>query len=335
MNTFGAGTSQGPCNANEFSQPFTGPDGALYVVYDNFNTALSDANDNHYQIFLSKSTDGGRTFNAPVLVANYHDFPDCATYQGGQNLFETCIPEKAATQNSIFRATNYPVGAIDPVNGAIVVTFGSYISRYSSPATGCVPQGFTPIGSSLYSGVKVAGACSNKILESVSTNGGASFNGTITDPTTLTVVSAAPAQRATDQWFHWADFTRDGELVVSYYDRQYGNDEVTGTMDFSLSGSRNLQNFATRRVSSSTMPLPTQFPDTQGNGTFLGDYTGLAVGYNAHPIWMDTRRQDLALCPGTGVGAVPPRVCTFTSAPGGPLANDQEVLTSSLNAPAP
>ena len=36
-NTFGAGTPNGNCNENQFSDPFVGPDGALYVAYDNFN----------------------------------------------------------------------------------------------------------------------------------------------------------------------------------------------------------------------------------------------------------------------------------------------------------
>jgi hypothetical protein len=334
VNTFGVGTPQGPCNANEFSEPFTGPDGALYVVYNNFNTAQADATDNHFQVFLSKSVDGGATFLPPVLVANYHDFPDCATYQGGQNADQTCIPEKGATQNSVFRATNYPTGAVNPVNGSIVVTFGSYISKYSNPANGCVPQG---IGGdelqSLYNGVKTAGGCTNKILASVSTNGGASFNGDITDPTKITVVSSAPAQRFTDQWFHWEAFTRDGRLVVSYYDRQYGNDEATGKFDYSLSMSRDIQHFTVSRITTSSLPLPTQFPSALGNGTFLGDFTGLVVDNRAHPIWTDTRNPDLALCPGTGTPAVPPRVCTFTSVPGGPAANAQVILTTSVEIP--
>jgi hypothetical protein len=333
-NTFGVGTPQGPCNANEFSEPFTGPDGALYVVYNNFNTALTSATDNHFQVFLSKSVDGGVTFLPPVLVANYHDFPDCATYQGGQNEDQTCIPEKGATENSVFRATNYATGAVNPVNGSIVVTFGSYISKYSNPANGCVPQG---IGGdelqSLYNGVKTAGACTNKILASVSTNGGASFNGDITDPTKLTVVSAAPAQRFSDQWFHWEGFTRDGRLVVSYYDRQYGNNETTGKFDLSLSTSRDIQHFTVNRITTSSLPLPTQFPSALGNGTFLGDFTGLVVDNHAHPIWTDTRNPDLALCPGTGTPTVPPRVCTFTSVPGGPAANAQVILTTSAEIP--
>ena len=39
VNNFGQGVEQGSCNENQFSQPFTGPDGALYVVWANFNNA--------------------------------------------------------------------------------------------------------------------------------------------------------------------------------------------------------------------------------------------------------------------------------------------------------
>ena len=330
VNTFGAGTPFGPCNGNEFAQPFTAPDGTLYVVYDNFNAGSNFSGDNHFQVFLSKSTDGGNSFSAPVLVGTYNEFPDCPPSQGGQNPGEegTCLPEKGTTQNAVFRTTNYPVGAIDPTNGDIVVTYGSYINKYSNPSNGCIPEGVDAAdGGELYAGVKTVGACNNKILESVSSNGGASFNGNVSDPITMPVVTGAPGQKFTDQWFHWAGFTPDGRLVVTYYDRQYGNDEITGSMDFSLSSSRDLRTFATRRVTTRSMPLPTQFPDAQGNSTFYGDYTGLAVDTEAHPIWTDTRARDLALCPGTGVPGVPPKVCTFTSV-NGFQANDQIVLTA-------
>jgi hypothetical protein len=328
-NTLGVGTPQGPCNANEFSAPFTGPDGALYVAYNNFNTALTDANDNHFQLLLSKSTDGGKTFLPPVLVANYFDLPDCGTYQGGQNAFANCMPEKGSAQNSVFRSTNFSSGAVNPLNGSVVVVYGSYINRGSNAANGCLPAGFAADGDAIYTGVKTVGACNNKLLVSVSTNGGTSFNGDITDPTTMPIVTSAPAQRLTDQWFPSVAFTRDGKLAVSYYDRQYGHDETTGLLDVSLSSSRDLRHFATSRITSSSLPLPTQFPTDQGNGTFMGDYTGLTAGIVAHPIWTDTRTPDLALCPGTGTLTVPPRVCTFTSVPGGPQADDEAIFTAS------
>jgi hypothetical protein len=330
VNTFGAGTPFGTCNENQFSDPFVGPDGALYVAYNNFNNSLSSAADNHNQVLLSKSTDGGNTFSAPVLVGNYNDLPDCAAYQGGQDAGRACIPEKGSAQNSVFRATNYPSGAVNPATGQVVVTFGSYINADSNPANGCVPAGLSPFGNNLYTGVKTPGACNNKILMSVSDNGGTSFNGNVTDPTTLPVVNTASGQATTDQWWQWAAFTPSGTLVTSYYDRQYGSDETTGNMDFSTSVSKNMSSFKVRRVTSGSMPLPTQFPDAQGNSVFFGDYTGLSAVSGAHPIWMDTRNPDVAVCPGTAVPGVPPQLCSFTSVPGGPVANDQEIYTEKV-----
>ena len=66
------------------------------------------------------------------------------------------------------------------------------------------------------------GACNNDILVSLSDDGGASFTGTDTDVRELSSATSAPRQRTTDQWFHWAAYTRDGKLATSYYDRQYG-----------------------------------------------------------------------------------------------------------------
>ncbi|GAC1423052.1 MAG: sialidase family protein [Ktedonobacteraceae bacterium] len=322
------GDAANSCDANQYSDPFTGSDGALYVVYANFNNSQSTTTDNHNQFLLSKSTDGGNTFSAPVLVANYNDLPDCATYQAGQDPGRACVPEKGSATNSVFRATNYPSGLVNPRNAQqVVVTFGSYINKDSKPSNGCVPAGLAGDGNNLYTGVKTAGACNNKILESISTNGGTSFNGTVTDPTTLTIVSSAAGQRLTDQWFQWSAFTTSGKLAVSYYDRQYGSDETTGNMDFSLSGSvNNSTKFNVARVTSSSMPLPTEFPDSQGNSVFFGDYTGLAASATfAYPIWSDTRDKDLALCPGTGMPGVPPQVCTFTAGSNGIQANDEDV----------
>jgi hypothetical protein len=335
-NTFGLPTPNGRCNENQFSDPFVGPDGALYVTWDNFNNSLSSATDNHNQVLLAKSTDGGATFSAPVLVGNYFDLPDCATYQGGQDLGRACVPEKGKSMNSVFRASNYPVGAVDPGNPSkVVVTFGSYINQFSNEKNGCVPGGVSSVtGQDLYTGVKTRGACNNKILVSVSKDGGATFTGTTTDPRSLETVNQAPAQATTDQWWQWAAFTSDSRLAVSYYDRQYGQDEFNGSMDFSLSGSDNgVKEFNTVRATSTSMPSPTQFPDSLGNSVFFGDYTGLTVvGHTAHPLWMDTRSPDLFLCPGTGVPGVPPALCTATE-PNGRLANDQDIFTQGIAVP--
>lgn len=345
--TFGFGTPQGPCNENQFSQPFTGPDGALYVAYASFNNqsskpgegddagggnvdglAVPAPGDNRFQMLLAKSTDGGASFSAPVKVSDYYDLPDCETYQAGQNPGRSCVPEKGPTSNSFFRATQYPVGAVNPLNPRqVVVTFGSYINAHSKESNGCVPTGFADSGNPTYQGVKTPGACNNDILLSVSNNAGATFTGTTADPRTLPTVNQARGQATTDQYWQWAAFNRIGQLAVSYYDRQYGSDETTGFSDQSLSGSFGLVNFGTQRVTSSSMPPPTQFA-----GQFFGDYSGLAAPDLAHPFWSDTRNTDLFLCPGTGTPTKAPAVCTGPAA-NASVANDEDVFADTVVVP--
>ncbi|HJQ01124.1 MAG TPA: hypothetical protein VJ851_05960 [Jatrophihabitans sp.] len=357
VQTFGVGTvaatgENSNCNENQYSQPFTGPDGNLYIVYSNFNNAISagindsgdDAGaaganaaapapaspaDNRNQMLLSKSVDGGNTFLPPVKVSDYYDLPDCATYQNGQDLGRACVPEKNATSNSVFRAVNYPSGAVDPTNpNKVVVTFGSYINQHSNEANGCVPTGFSPVtGQDLYTGVKVPGACNNDILVSVSSDKGTTFTGSTLDPRVMPVATTDPGQATTDQWWQWIDFTKNGKLATSYYDRQYGTDEATGFSDVSLSGSNDTVNFGVLRVTSSSMPPPTQF-----GGVFLGDYTGMIAPSNANPLWMDTRTPELFICPGTATAGSAPQLCT-ASAPNAAVANDQELRTANVAVP--
>ena len=331
------GLAVGGCNENQFSQPFVGSDGVLYVIFSNFNNPETTGTtpDNRNQILLSRSFDGGNTFEVPHKVSDYYDLPDCATYQGGHDFGRACVPEKNATANSIFRATNYGSGAVNPTNPSqVVVTFGSYINLHSKESNGCIPASFSPAtGQDLYTGVKTPGACNNDILVSVSNDGGTTFTGTTTDPRALTTVTQEPGQAVSDQWFQWTAFTKNGKLATSYYDRQYGTDEATGFSDVSLSGSGDLTNYAVQRVSSSSMPLPTQFPEGTFS-VFWGDYAGLSAVDNAYPFWSDTRNPSLFVCPGpggTGI-ATPPSVCSGTSN-GTPL-NDQDGYVAAQSVPS-
>jgi len=315
-NDYGLGTAD-TCNENQFSQPFVGPDGVLYVIYNNYNNGLQNPGDNRNQILLSKSLDGGNTFSAPVKVSDFFDLPDCATYQGGHDFGRACVPEKGPTNTSIFRATNLGSGAVNPTNPSqIVVAFGSYINQHSNESNGCIPTGFSPAtGQNLFTGVKTPGACNNDILVSVSNDGGNTFTGTTTDPRALPTANTDPGQATTDQWWQWLAFTKNGKLATSYYDRQYGTDETTGYSDFSLSGSGDTPTYANwgiQRVTNSSMPPPTQFPESNGFSVFWGDYTGLAADNNAHPIWSDTRDPDLFACPGSLPISTPPSVCGAT-----------------------
>jgi hypothetical protein len=318
----------GGCDNNQFSQPFTAPDGKLYVVWSNFNTidlTVTKPAPPRYQVLMATSTDGGTSFSDPQRVASYYELPDCPTYQKGQDPGRACVPEKGPTANSIFRAANYPAGGLNPANPKqVAVSIGSYINQTSNEANGCVPTGADPVSTAgLYTGVKTPGACHNAILMSVSNDSGGTFTGTGADPRQLTTATQAPSQKTTDQWFQWLDFFRDGRVSVAYYDRQYGSDETTGYSDFSLSTSRDLGSFDVRRVTTGSMPPPTQF-----EGVFWGDYAGVAALDRAYPFWSDTRPKDLLLCPGTGTAGNPPRLCGLDD-PNGP-ANDQDVFTATI-----
>ncbi len=323
------------CDENQFSDPFTGSDGNLYIAYSNYNTdqATSTAanSDNRTQVLLSRSTNGGKSFSAPVQVGYYYDLPDCGAYQGGQDEFRACVPEQGSQQNSVFRATNYPSGGVDPTNaGRIVVTYGSYINKDSKGTTGCRPNGVDPDAfTELYHGVKTP-ACANKILVSESTNGGTSFSATGADPRTVAVVPQQSSQAHADQWFQWLGFGGDGRVVVSYYDRQYGSDITNADNDITLShqtGAASAMAFASVRVTTSSMPNPTEFPDVQGNSVFFGDYAGIAVsGSTAHPLWSDTRSTDLFDCPNSS----PPTLCLLEE-PNGQIANDEDIFSSAIS----
>ena len=326
-NSFRLPTPQGGCNQNQDSQPFVGTDGTLYVVYNNFNNVVTGP-DNRNQVLLSRSTNGGASFSAPVKVGDYFELPDCATYQGGADAGRACVPEKGASLNSIFRASNYPVGAADPTDpNRVVVTFGSYINRNSNEQRGCTPTGFAAGGGNTYAGVK-AGGCNNDIVYSVSGDQGSSFSGTSIDPRQLPVVTDSPKQTSTDQFWQWAGFTPSGTLVASYYDHSYGNDNTTGNSDITVSASHDRVTFAHKRATSGPMPPPTQFA-----GLFYGDYAGLTVtDTTAYPVWSDTRTVDEFLCPGTGTPGVAPTVCSG-SAPNAPFANDQDIYTAAVPIP--
>jgi hypothetical protein len=105
---------------------------------------------------------------------------------------------------------------------------------------------------------------------------------------------------------------------------------TTGFSDISLSGSRNGSDFSVARVTTGSMPPPTQL-----GGGFFGDYSALTADSHAHPVWMDTRDEALFACRDVAADVtLPPTVCT-QSADNADLANDQNIYTASLAIPLP
>jgi hypothetical protein len=95
---------------NQGSFPGVGPNGELYVAYENFDTPTLNVN----QILVSKSTDGGATFSRPVKVDAVFDI--CPRI-----VFGSC-----SLLNSSFRVNSLPSLAVDQHNGRVYVTWGDY-----------------------------------------------------------------------------------------------------------------------------------------------------------------------------------------------------------------
>jgi hypothetical protein len=291
-----SGAQAGTCDNDQDSDPFVAPNGDLYVTFVNGNNCAGalqklgfdcpgSVDDNHNQMLIVKSTDGGVTFGDPVKVSDYYELPDCLTYTG-LDAGRACVPTQPLSGKSIFRASNYPTGVALSASD-ITVYFGSYINAHSNTTlANCAPKGLS--GATLlnrFQGVGVAGGCNNDIVISTSHDGGQTFDGTSTP------VEELPTTRANDpmadQWWQWADEVPSGGAAVSFYDRSYGNAESSGYMDFVM----NRSNGTLVRLTDRSMPPSNEFPDANGYSDFLGDYTGLAVGPDgiAHPAWMDTR----------------------------------------------
>jgi hypothetical protein len=109
-------------------------------------------------------------------------------------------------------------------------------------------------------------------------------------------------------------------------------DEWIGSSDITIAGSSgDYSRWRSKRVTSSSMPAPTQFPDANGQGQFYGDYIGMDAFDQAIPIWSDTRDPELFLCPGGG----PPQLCTgvYTHPTGDVVANEEEIYASTVQIP--
>jgi Neuraminidase (sialidase) len=114
----------------------------------------------------------------------------------------------------------------------------------------------------------------NDVFVTSSGNGGRTWS----RPLNLT------ADSVDDQVFPWLSVAPDGVVAVSYLDRRYSGPKL---FDTSLSVSTNDgRSFATRRVSERSWNPDLAFR----NGTFIGDYTGIATSRGvAIPCWTDAR----------------------------------------------
>src|SRR5207249_2832906 len=95
------------------------------------------------------------------------------------------------------------------------------------------------------------------------------------------------------QWQPWSTFDQSsGKLLAAYYDRSYGNCEMSGCNDITLATISNpggSAHYSYKRITTRSMPnlTPANNPVQAG---FLGDYMWVAQGGGrTHVVWADTR----------------------------------------------
>ena len=249
------------------SQPAVAPDGTIYVAYE--GNQASDVNKD--QIVLARSTDGGLTF-ANVELGRVYDDVNCYLPNVAQG--------RARLSFEQFRVNSFPSFAIDPSTGAMTVVWAD-------------DQGNAGCGgpNASFSGL------TNNQVKMVTSNDGLTW----TVPKTIT--------SGADKAFP-AVAMNAGRTVVGYYTRSFSpvptaTDHTCGRafldttnpvnpvysdlnpvcLDYAISTSNDA--FASqKRVSSQSSN-----PYVLFSGSFIGDYTGVAVDAQgkAYTVWTDFR----------------------------------------------
>jgi hypothetical protein len=253
------------CNEDQFSSPVVGPDGTLYVAFENeeFQGASTGFQD---QYLMVRSTDGGVTFGAPSQAV----FP----IFDGSNDYPINVDGRQTLTNTQFRVSSAGNLAVDPSSGPVSSTTRLYVA-FSDNRNGHLTGDFTTV-------------TTNTDVFTVATADGGSTWGSISP-----VLTGWNAKN--DQFYPWAAVSSTGVLKVAFKDRSYdsANIKYGETLATSTNGGTS---FSSVRVDTGlSNPNDSRWftngGTTNGKATFIGDYENLAIGSDgvSHPIWTDMR----------------------------------------------
>jgi len=266
--TYQADGPAGVCDEDQFSVPSVGPDGTVYVSFNNDqNTALWEAGEVFdSQFLLVKSTDGGVTWSAPTFIVGLED---------GSRDYPISVDGRQTLTNYQLRVASATNLVADPTrnNRLYFVFFDNRngVHDVDNPVT------------------------NTDVFITRSTNGGASW----TPPQR---VNSPDSGAGNDQWFPWVDVNpADGTVGVLYNDRSYDptHDTHEATLAESPAGGAS---FTSVKVSTaSSHPRDSRFfralvTGCENCARFHGDYIGLTFGSDgsANAVWTDMRDLDAA-----------------------------------------
>ncbi len=249
------------CDQDQGSWPEVGPDGTLFVFFNNGNTPLPGINQ-QLMVKCSAAADCTNLANwsTPVKVADdigTQPFSTAGGCPGGRQ----CLPPNG------YRMNDFGVGHADPSHPGRLYFVWSDFRNGGAPCTGAA----------------ATSPCDNDVFLVRSDNAGATWGAPI---------NVTPASRfgQTAQWQAWMAVSPGGNVLIAYYDRKNGDCETTGCNDITLAVTRNAgASFEYHRITTSSMPnlTPANNPIQAG---FLGDYMFVAADrFGAVIVWADTR----------------------------------------------
>jgi len=253
--TFQVSGPAGQCDQNQFSVPTVGPNGTVYVAFQNEqNQALwesGEAFDNQY--LLVKSTNGGATWSNPTFVVGMED---------GSADYPINVNDRQTLTGYQVRVNSAGNIVASPTDGKLYLVFSDNRNgTHDSP---------TPV-------------TNVDVFLMVSSNGGTSWSGpTLVDPA------------AGDQWFPWVDVNpTDGTIGIVYNDRGSSNGALYDASLAEGTPSSLAKMVVSSAPSDPTQSLYFQagVGGCENCATFHGDYIGIAYGSDgsANVAWTDMR----------------------------------------------
>jgi hypothetical protein len=259
--------------SDQGSSPAYAPDGTLYVAYE--GSKGSAAPD---QTVVARSTDGGKTFTNTEVGRVYDDvgcYP-LNVAQGRQRLsFEQ------------FRINSFPSLAIDRTTGVVAIAWAddqnnagcaSGSASFSGTTNNQVKL-ITSADGKTWTAPKQITSGADKVYPAVGANGGKIVVGYYTR-------DFSPVPTATDQTCQRGFLnTNDPGYPTSPTTPVYYVDFAPVCLDYAFSSSSDNFGSQTRVSTQSSNPY------LQFAGSFIGDYTGVAVDSKGgvHTVWTDDR----------------------------------------------
>lgn len=243
-------------------------------------------------IEVSRSTDGGKTFSAPVQVADF-DFdhyylgaipavaPDGTLYvvflssdsnglddgmglvssdDGGQTFTPVHVIQRSMVglpdhlPNGTFRNTSMPTFAISPRDGSLVIAWSDYRHKDAD------------------------------VMASTSTDGGKTWSSAVR-------VNHDPIGDGKDQFQPEIAIAPNGVVTCAWFDRRFDpNDRLIDEVVAQSTNDGKTWGHMIRVTRRSWDPaIDAPRPEGRASNTFIGDYQALAVdNLTVHPMWNDT-----------------------------------------------